>query len=399
MNRAEKLVSNLCANSFLSLWSYSNPKGKKGKELCDILVVCDPDVVIFSVKEVKVKDSGNISVDWERWRRGAIESSYTQIYGAERWISNTSHVITKEGKTAIPFPSLSHRRIHRVAVALGSQGKRPIMWGDFGKGFVHVFDEASLNIILKELDTISDFTQYLINKESLHSRDVEILFQGSEEDLLAFYLHNGRQFPSSYDCLVIGDDLWAALIEKPEYQAKKVADEESYLWDRVIETISQDFQAGRTLFGGTLSQTEMVLRAMARESRFSRRVLAKTFKEVIGLVRERKQRIRARIVPALSSIVYVFLAAPHTHDRTERFAELGGRCFVARGLHQDKTTVVGIATEPYEGGKGFSLDLFYLEKDTWTAEDKSEMEYVQKEFGFFRSPEQTCMHEDEYPPS
>jgi len=137
MNKSEELVLKLCTKSFLSMWSYPNPrrggKGKdSGKELCDILVVCEPDVIIFSVKEKCVTDSGNISIDWSRWHKRAIEESCKQIYGAERRISNSTNVITKEGKLGLPFPHVSFRRIHRVAIALGSKGKVPIQFGNFG---------------------------------------------------------------------------------------------------------------------------------------------------------------------------------------------------------------------------------------------------------------------------
>jgi hypothetical protein len=51
VNQSEEYLARLCRRSFLSLWSYPTPQGKNaGKELCDCLVVCDPDVIIFSVK-------------------------------------------------------------------------------------------------------------------------------------------------------------------------------------------------------------------------------------------------------------------------------------------------------------------------------------------------------------
>ena len=50
LNSTEQFVYRTCRKSFLSLWSYANPRGKPGKELCDILIVCEPDLVIFSVK-------------------------------------------------------------------------------------------------------------------------------------------------------------------------------------------------------------------------------------------------------------------------------------------------------------------------------------------------------------
>lgn len=96
-------------------------------------------------------------------------------------------------------------------------------------------------------------------------------------------------------------------------------------------------------------------------------------------------------------MVYVFLARPHGEDRQYRVAELAARCFVARGLEPEKATVVGIATEEYTPGKGFSLDLFHLGKDTWTPEDQAKMNYLQQQFGYFANSVQSRIEEDEYP--
>lgn len=202
MTKSEELVYNLCTRSFLSLWSYPNPQGKNGKELCDILVVCEPDIIIFSVKEVAFKDTGD-SVGWERWRRTAIDESCSQIAGAERWIQRNARVITKDGEPGLDFPVCS--RLHRIAVALGSQGKVPMTFGDFGRGFVHVLDEESLNTLMGELDTISDFVKYLVDKEAFYRAGKLTLFDGGgEEDLLALYLASGRKFPEEPDLIVFG---------------------------------------------------------------------------------------------------------------------------------------------------------------------------------------------------
>jgi hypothetical protein len=97
VTRSEELVFKLCRKSFLSLWSYANPRGRNGKELCDVLVVCDPDVIIFSVKEIQSKESGDVGTDWSRWTREAIDASVKQIYGAERWLASATHVVAKDG--------------------------------------------------------------------------------------------------------------------------------------------------------------------------------------------------------------------------------------------------------------------------------------------------------------
>ena len=195
VNESEEFVYQVCHKSFLSLWSYANPKGKKSKELCDILVVCEPDIIVVSVKDIKLTDSGDIETDWQRWLKKAIEGSVDQIYGAERWIKSASNVIRSDGTQGLPFPPVEVRRIHRVAVALGGDDKVPIQFGDFGKGFVHVFDKTSFEIILQELDTITDFVQYLLDKENLYASGKQTVFEGSEEDLLGYYIHNG--YPKS----------------------------------------------------------------------------------------------------------------------------------------------------------------------------------------------------------
>ena len=53
-NPTEEFVFNLCHRSFLSLWTYANPLRIKGKkELCDVLAICEPHILIFSVKNIE----------------------------------------------------------------------------------------------------------------------------------------------------------------------------------------------------------------------------------------------------------------------------------------------------------------------------------------------------------
>jgi hypothetical protein len=208
LNKAEKIVYETCRYSFLSLWTYARPR-KPGstKELCDILVVCEPDVIIFSVKDVKFKERGDQETNFLRWRREAIEASARQLYGAERALKTTTHVTKADGTPGLPFRDSSTLHYHRIAVAAGGGGKTPLTFGDFGKGFVHVFDEISFAIVLQELNTVSDFVSYLVAKERLYANNIATVFEGAEEDLLAFYLHQGRKFPTSPDLIVISDGL------------------------------------------------------------------------------------------------------------------------------------------------------------------------------------------------
>jgi len=141
----EEFVYFLCCQSFLSLWSYANPQGKDGNELCDVLVVCEPDIIIFSVKEVAVSEAGDVAFDQQKeWTLRAVERSVNQICSADRWIKSATHVIRKDGTCGLPLPEPGVQRIHRVVVAFGGDAKAWEFYGDFGKGFMHVVDERSL---------------------------------------------------------------------------------------------------------------------------------------------------------------------------------------------------------------------------------------------------------------
>lgn len=395
VNKSEAFVNDLCTTSFLSLWSYANPVRDDGKELCDILVVCEPDIVVFSVKEVAPTGSGDILVDWKRWLKAAVEKSAKQAYGAARWLA--AHAAFKDADAnAFPLPAREDRRVHLVAAALGSQGKTPLVSGDFGRGFVHVFDEQSLAIVMKELDTITDFTKYLRDKEELLD-GTKVMLNGGEEDLLAAYLHRGRSFPADHDLLIIEPNTWDELSQKAEYRSKQVADRESRWWDGIIETFCEDFRTRGLEFGNTHSELEAVVRVMAREDRFARRILGQSWKEFMDAATERK--VAARMLPSPSGVVYVFLATPRDVPRDARKAELGLRCVVARGQYRDATTVVGLATEVYEGKPGFSLDVVRLHMQEWSDVADEKCRRIQEELGYFAKPALSQVSVDEYPQS
>jgi hypothetical protein len=166
VNETEAFAISVCQKTFLSLWCYNNPIAKPGKELCDILVVCGPHVIISSVKDVRLRE-GNFEVEHNRWERRAIEESVKQIYGAERRLSVATQVIQADGLPGLPLPPLAQRKVHRIAVAFGGRDQVVITSGDFGKGFVHVLTERSFLEVLRELDTITDLVDYLSAKEAL----------------------------------------------------------------------------------------------------------------------------------------------------------------------------------------------------------------------------------------
>jgi len=211
--------------------------------------------------------------------------------------------------------------------------------------------------------------------------------------VLNYSLYNNRQFPTEHKEIIIGDDLWSAFIDKDEYKAKLEADRDSYVWDKLIDSLCEDYFEDNYEFGGTLTEVEQVVRVMARENRFNRRILGRRFKEFLN----KSDEIRSRAVPSLSGIMYVFLATPHGESRDNRIKELSLRCFVMRGLKPEYKTLIGIATEKYEKGKGYSLDIGYFNFPTLTSEDMEKIKEMQEELGYFNNPRKRKIYEDEYP--
>jgi len=398
LNPSEELVLELCQRSFLSLWSVANPHGKRGKELCDVLVVCAPDIIVFSVKEIDLGEGELDSTKLERWHRRAVAASAKQLYGARRTLARVGEVQHPDGSTVIHLPR--ERRIHLVAVALGGEGKVPIIYGDLGKGFVHVFDETSVLIILNELDTISDFVDYLSAKEDNYLSSESQMILSGEENLLALYLQEGRSIPNQADLMIVEDGLWEELTATSEWAARKAADQGSYFWDHMIERLTAEFAPDLVpdpfgLLRDPTGEGEHVVRTMARESRFARRILADAFLEFLRLASEGK--LRSRMIPSPSGVLYVFLACPPAFDRKARIAELMGRCFIARGMNQSATTVVGIATEIPEPGGGSSFDVCWYHKPDWSEEDAEELIRMQEETGAFTDLVYTRNRVDEFP--
>ena len=158
---------------------------------------------------------------------------------------------------------------------------------------------------------------------------------------------------------MIKSGTWKAFQALPEYTNKKTADKDSYAWDKVIEVFCRDILNDDLEFSSGLSESERSVRATALEDRFARRVIGKILLEFL----DKSHEVRSRITHSPSGMVYRFLATPHGYTRKDRQAELGNRCFVARGKSSPREKVIGLATEQYTPGKkGFSFDLIHLYK-------------------------------------
>lgn len=448
---AERNLAKLCQRNFLSLWSYpgvyrdqGQKNGGDGKEICDLLVVFEDDIIVFSDKDCVLAQSGDIQRDWQRWFRKAIWKSAEQAWGAERWIRQHSDRIFIDRRCRqrlpVPLPSPDRAKFHLIVVAHGvsahieatfrgsgsmfidtalkglSAHSVPFSCGDLdeGKTFVHVFDDDSLHTIMGARDTISDFVSYLSARERL-LRGSTIISATGEEQLLAIYLRNlndQRQhdfvFPfedgQRPDAIFVDETHWDAFQKEPARVAQLRADRISYAWDKLIEKFS--FYALRDeqyfVTAGGLTDAERGLRFMAREPRWKRRYLARALLEMLETTPVDKRRLRVLPPAEEGDPHYVFLLLPTLHAESEeeyrdvRRNYLEACCVVTKLKNPSAKDIIGIATETGIG-RGRSEDCIYFDAREWTPEMEAEAREVQDRLQILTKAVHIGRHLQEYP--
>ncbi|MEX1201352.1 MAG: hypothetical protein WEB02_11235 [Methylophaga sp.] len=380
---SEKFVNSISEKAFLRLWTHPNPIGKKGKELCDCLIVCGNHIVIISVKDIKYKDTGD-EAGWNRWIKAAIDKSASQIWGAERWLHSAVEFTRQDGRK-VELPPKEKRIIHRISVSLGAQRKIMTKSGDLGNGVVHVCDEFSLGAIFGLLDTITDFVGFLTEVESLISRANIIFSGGGIEDLLAIYLLNNHSFPyEEADLLVIDGTIFKGFVDSDDYKTMQESYKSSYFWDRLIEHFVDDLLTdGMFEYGtGQITSNQLALVQMALQPRAFRANLSESFSEFL---QKPELKIASRVVLGYQNTAFVFHLGPSS-DREARVQELGLRCLVVRGRLPDVKVVVGISRDKLGPSEvGYSHDIVYVDLPEWDDELEQQVTNIQKELGCFEN--------------
>lgn len=379
MTPSEKFVADLCQKSFLPFWSFPNPLGKKGKELCDVFVVCENHIIIISVKDTTVSNHPDENVQYERWTKKAIHESADQIYGAERFLNSVDEIPTKNRSRTVKLPKKGQRIIHRIAIAFGSKPEFPLETGNFGKGFIHVFDEKSTWIVINELDTITDFTNYLIAKEKFIA-DKRILIP-TEADFLALYLQTGLDIPYPADLIVSGTGLWEDYQKSKEYSDWKKDIQASFIWDRLIEQM-YDYQVNSN---GQVSPERMIeleesVRTINLEPRINRIELGSVLENAF------ERKVSARMIRPIAGSNHSYVLMPLTDKNwEEKDKELMIRCFVARVENPEAEIVVGIALGENSQGESH-FDVCYLRVPELDDEFVKNAKIIQEELGYFSNP-------------
>lgn len=464
----ERYLARLADRTFLDLWSYPNPfRDEKqgangdGKELCDLLVVCDPHIILFSEKAIGWSDKPT-DVAWPRWFRKAVSSASDQLKGAERWIAQFPERIFLDPACQQPLPLSiplhDGRRIHRVVVARGAadacrryygeglgtlmikpelkgadhydpkaETYSPFTVGDIDPNgdFVHVFDEVALDIVIEELDTISDFTEYL-DKRADFIRSGRLFIASGEEDLLAHYAMHvnkngdhdfvppGNGEWSQEESLIIAPGNFEYYINHDQYKSKKRADEISYLWDYLISNFTKHMLGGTSIVlpghSFSIKKSEVAVRHMALQRRIVRRSHSEAIKGALEAGQKQEVFFRAMMPGARSKeretgffiLTLQYLDWMHDKGGYKTYRELRtfylqtyARALLIRAPHLRE--VVGIAMEPPGRQGGGSEDIIYAAQSDWTRDEREESATDCEQLGIMTSLKETPYHGEEFP--
>lgn len=469
----EVYLANLADRTFLNLWAYPNTYVRRvvnghraSRELCDLLVVCGDNLIIFSDKTCEWPQTQNTAIAWTRWYRKAIQKSVDQINGALRQIRTDAENIfvdpecTQSIPLALPAPECA--RYHGIVVANGAYkacseyfggdagsfmiypelkgsdhsnpevgGTHPFAIGDVNPGgnFIHVVNELTLDVLMRELDTVADFTAYLQKKETF-IRSGRLTTSTGEEELVAYYVtHVGADGEHDFvhpqgrpwrddDHLALGQGHFAALLQNPQYLQKQEEDRVSYVWDRLITTFTDNMLAGTTTGpegeNYDLKQHEIGVRYMALEPRTRRRTLGHAIMGVLERSNQVPRAMRA-VTPGPndkdrdSGFVFMTLAHPefeleggYQQYRQARTNMLRAYCQGIGSKCRHLKRIIGIATEPparESNQKASSEDLLVFHPVEWTSELESETEDLCKHFEILQEGNfsTSAFHVQEYP--
>lgn len=446
--RTERHLERLCRASFLRMWAHRSPyrlqkdnkNAAQGKELCDLLAVFEDDVFIFSDKEVAWKDHPVDGIAWKRWYHRAITQSVTQIAGAERWLRSHPELVFANKACSEPLPvaipSVASARFHRIAVAHGSS--RPCQ-RHFGGGsgslvlntlvgasvaftigregtrhsFVHVFDEATLGLILTNLDTLPEFRDYILAKERLLTEGKEIIATG-EEDLLATYLtrmdprqpnKHGFGNTDGYHMIVVTEGEWTDFERSPEKAARDAANADSYMWDRLIDKFAKHSIDRTHHFTSSTGpqQTERTLRLLNAVPRTGRRTLVQECYDQLSRMGSHSYRVWGGRNPGKSEPAFTFLAVrrdegeDYTEYRRRRLYMLTMCTALSRIRNPDIHAHVGIGYGPFDNDT--SEDVVLIDNDSWSQELGEAAIAFRDEFGILRQVREVRRTTQEYPRS
>ncbi len=368
-------------------FTFANPRKADGKEFADAAVWIGDTLAIVQSKSRHLPET-NGRTDLEAlntYVRKTVHVAVKQASGARRALYQGT-VITLENSRRGSV-TLDRSVVNRVFLIVLLDERLPfssldelgVKAGPGSDQFPHIFYLNDLELVLAELDTPSDFFDYLEAREELQRRgkyDVS-----DEMDILAYYLLHGRGFPPAEKEDEVGwidlDGFWQQYTEGggPRDQRRE-ADAISYYVDSVI-----DF--AHTAGGQYIRAAEL----LATLTRLERRMVAKrAWEKALAAVHSDRPRYDA----VLLSRAGFGLVMMYSKEKRGRRAEiLQGLTTLAQHIFNVQT-MLGVASEPADQERT-SFDFLRIDAPGFTP-DPGTLAVARQ---FFAAPD--TLSETEYP--
>lgn len=346
----EIMLSELCNKTFLNLWCYTSPYKQdvpEHKECCDVIAIFENHIFIFfdRYKPIDLASETDWNVKWKRWCKETIDKQIETCYGAERYIRAGGKLyIDEQLSEELPVKyDLNTVSIHKIIVAHGAKDAclsaspeningslaisyRSIASKNLNLPFyiwlnkenpIHVFDSYNFELILTELDTFWDFTNYIQQKERLIKENMCLSYSG-EEELLAYYYvmstsEKEQLHHSAEECgqaIFIDQGGWDAFVKSPKYQELTERKQVSRFWDDWINDLGKTAREGKLIGNANAFTENSGLYEMAKEPRCYRWLFSEKMNEAIYRFQNMDTSVRQIIIVLKSSqdnLYYVFL--------------------------------------------------------------------------------------------
>jgi len=376
---------------------YPGPNGEI--ELCDLLVLLDDTAILIEVKTAdREKRSDRTDEEWTEFANRRMTRALGQI---ERGVNAIRSGQVKEikndrqGRVAIDPTSIRH--IFGIAVVdhptLDKWGGGPILECEGGDVSVLTTTHTELQALLSELSTVGDLVDFLQAREEFFEKNQ--LMGVTELDLLATYKGDPerfREWVANHDVVVIGEGCWEGFEKLEVREQRATADRPSLIVDILIDKLHESAHARLPHIEQRVAQLVgpvdptaayvTVASELARIRRLERRLIGeKLIEKSRKCVEQKRDRWFVSGSERHEHAVCVFLVS--TSGREERLQTLE-MVTIGGMLKLGERRVLGIATEPVQGGYGFSIDAFLICADPKEVAAKlpQEMrEYLDTQFG------------------
>jgi hypothetical protein len=263
-------------------------------------------------------------------------------------------------------------------------------------------------IVLRELDTVSDFKAYLDEKVRA-AGTFDYLSYCGEEDLLGHYLLNydaatQRHVIGPKDTdkrkgngVMIGEGEWHDFVQTDLYKNTKKEDRISYFWDKLIQRTCQNSLDGTLGGNSDIARGPSAVFEMVKERRFVRRGLsAEMLTAVQRFPDDGKFTRQVTFLPSFEpNVGYVLLqlrvpeefrAAADFREKRQTLLEIA--CAAAKNKFPNLVKVIGIGIEaPKFSGDTVAEDFILMPCETWPDETKTYYEELNREWDFFSTSE------------